>query len=158
MTDTTSAAPSREKGWREDDSALFIDYGRAFTPERERQQAIICELVASVTPGRVVELCCGAGDLLRLLLERLPEAACAGARRLAGHAGEDSGDLRRACATGWSCKRSISQRATGGDSSRRPMRSAPRSPCITSMAKASGSCSRTCTRRCVRAASSCSPT
>jgi tRNA (cmo5U34)-methyltransferase len=73
MTDTTSAAPSREKGWREDDSTLFIDYGRAFTPERERQQAIICELVASVTPGRVVELCCGAGDLLRLLLERLPE-------------------------------------------------------------------------------------
>jgi tRNA (cmo5U34)-methyltransferase len=73
MTGTASAAPARE-GWREDDSALFIDYGRAFTPERERQHAIICELVASVTPPRVVELCCGAGDLLRLLLERLPDA------------------------------------------------------------------------------------
>jgi tRNA (cmo5U34)-methyltransferase len=73
MTDTTSAAPVRE-GWREDDSALFIDYGRAFTPARERQQAIIADLVASVEPARVVELCCGAGDLLRLLLERLPEA------------------------------------------------------------------------------------
>ena len=46
--------------------------------------------------------------------------ACAGARRLAGHAGEDGGDLRRACATGWSCKRSISQRATGGDSQPAP--------------------------------------
>ena len=72
MTETTSAAPSRES-WREDDSALFIDYGRAFTPDRERQQAIIAELVASVAPGRVIELCCGAGDLLCLLLERLPE-------------------------------------------------------------------------------------
>jgi tRNA (cmo5U34)-methyltransferase len=74
MSETTGAAPLREKGWREDDSALFIDYGRAFTPERERQQAIMAELVASVTPARLVELCCGSGDLLRLLLERLPEA------------------------------------------------------------------------------------
>lgn len=69
----TGAAPLRES-WREDDSALFIDYGRAFTPERERQQAIIGELVASVMPARVVELCCGAGELARLLLERLPVA------------------------------------------------------------------------------------
>lgn len=69
----TGAAPARES-WREDDSALFIDYGRAFTPARERQQAIIAELVAAVSPGRVVELCCGSGDLLRLLLERLPAA------------------------------------------------------------------------------------
>lgn len=73
MTGPTSAAPARE-GWREDDSSLFIDYGRAFTPERERQQAIMAELVASVAPACLVELCCGAGDLLRLLLERLPEA------------------------------------------------------------------------------------
>jgi tRNA (cmo5U34)-methyltransferase len=71
---TTGAAPARETGWREDDSALFIDYGRAFTPERERQHEIICELITSVTPARVVELCCGAGELLLLLLERLPEA------------------------------------------------------------------------------------
>jgi tRNA (cmo5U34)-methyltransferase len=69
----TGAAPARES-WREDDSALFIDYGRAFTPARERQQAIIAELVAAVAPARVVELCCGSGDLLRLLLERLPQA------------------------------------------------------------------------------------
>ena len=72
MTDT-SAAPARES-WREEDSALFIDYGRAFTPAREPQQAIICELVAAMAPRRVVELCCGSGDLLRMLLERLPEA------------------------------------------------------------------------------------
>jgi tRNA (cmo5U34)-methyltransferase len=74
MTEITGAAPARDEGWREDDSALFIDYGRAFTPERERQQAIMAELVASVSPcQRVVELCCGSGDLLRLVLKRLPE-------------------------------------------------------------------------------------
>ena len=72
MTEASGAAPLRE-GWREDNSALFIDYGRAFTPERERQQEIVCELVASVAPRRVVELCCGSGDLLQRLLERLPE-------------------------------------------------------------------------------------
>lgn len=70
---TLGAAPLRE-AWREDDSSLFIDYGRAFTPDRERQQAIMVELVASVAPRRVVELCCGSGDLIGLLLDRLPEA------------------------------------------------------------------------------------
>ncbi len=68
MAETTD-----KEGWREDHSAVFIDYGRAFTPDRERQQEIICELIASVAPTReVVELCCGGGDLARLLLERLP--------------------------------------------------------------------------------------
>ena len=62
-------------GWREEHSAVFMDYGIAFTPERERQQEIIGDLVASVTPCRtIVELCCGGGDLARTLLERLPEA------------------------------------------------------------------------------------
>jgi tRNA (cmo5U34)-methyltransferase len=61
-------------GWREDDSAVFIDYGQAFTPDRERQQEIVAELIARVAPAHlVVELCCGGGDLARLLLERLPE-------------------------------------------------------------------------------------
>jgi tRNA (cmo5U34)-methyltransferase len=62
-----------QEGWREDHSAVFIDYGRAFTPERESQQEIICALIASLAPAReVVELCCGSGELARLLLERLP--------------------------------------------------------------------------------------
>ncbi len=53
---------------------MFIDYGRAFTPERERQQEIIGDLIVAVGQVReVVELCCGSGDLARLLLERLPE-------------------------------------------------------------------------------------
>jgi tRNA (cmo5U34)-methyltransferase len=63
-----------QEGWREEHSAVFIDYGRAFTPERERQQEIVSELIASVTPCRkVVELCSGSGDLARLLLAHLPE-------------------------------------------------------------------------------------
>jgi tRNA (cmo5U34)-methyltransferase len=74
MTESETEAPAGEQRWREDHSALFIDYGRAFTPDRERQQAIICDLVASAAPARVVELCCGAGDQVRLLLERLPDA------------------------------------------------------------------------------------
>lgn len=61
-------------GWREDNSAVFIDYGRAFTPERERQQEIVCDLIAGVAPDLVVELCCGSGELAKLLLERLPAA------------------------------------------------------------------------------------
>jgi tRNA (cmo5U34)-methyltransferase len=68
MPETASA-----EGWREDHSAVFIGYGRAFTPERERQQEIICELIGSFTCARsVVELGCGSGDLAKLLLERLP--------------------------------------------------------------------------------------
>jgi tRNA (cmo5U34)-methyltransferase len=81
-----------EEGWREDHSAVFIDYGRAFTPERERQQEIVCELIASVTPVRsVVELCCGSGDLARLLLERLPDIhlkALDGSPRMLAETGE----------------------------------------------------------------------
>lgn len=66
---------TRPAVWREDDSAVFLDYGRAFTPDRERQQEILCALVASADPCReVVELCCGGGDLARLLLDRLSDA------------------------------------------------------------------------------------
>ena len=67
--------PAHHGGWGEDDSAVFIDYGRAFTPDRERQQEILVELIAALAPAphSVVDLCCGDGDLARLLLERLPE-------------------------------------------------------------------------------------
>jgi SAM-dependent methyltransferase len=65
---------AHQGGWREDDSAVFIDYGQAFTPDRERQQEIVAELIAAVAPVRlVVELCSGGGDLAKLLLQRLPE-------------------------------------------------------------------------------------
>jgi tRNA (cmo5U34)-methyltransferase len=80
------------EGWLEDHSAVFIDYGRAFTPERERQQEIICELIAGLGPAQeVVELCCGSGDLARLLLEHLPEIhlkALDGSPRMLAETGE----------------------------------------------------------------------
>ena len=33
------------RGWGEDDSRSFLDYGRYFVPERERQIGIIGELI-----------------------------------------------------------------------------------------------------------------
>lgn len=58
--------------WSEADSALFIDEGAYFVPERELQIAAICTLVpadAGPAPGCVVELCCGEGLLTRALLD-----------------------------------------------------------------------------------------
>ena len=84
-------------GWREGDSAVFIDYGRAFTPERERQHEIIAR------PGRLGLAAPHRRALPRQRRSRQGPARppagnpVAGARRLAGHAGADARDLRRAC-------------------------------------------------------------
>jgi len=66
--------------WNESDSALFIDEGAYFVPERELQIAAICGLVPEdagtkpgVVVGHVVELCCGEGLLTRALLEAFPD-------------------------------------------------------------------------------------
>ena len=62
--------------WSEADSALFIDEGAYFVPERELQIATICGLVPEhigQKPGHVVELCCGEGLLTRALLEAFPD-------------------------------------------------------------------------------------
>ncbi|MGF1611609.1 MAG: class I SAM-dependent methyltransferase [Kiloniellales bacterium] len=66
--------------WSEADSALFIDEGAYFVPERELQIAAICALVPhDVGPkpggkrGHVVELCCGEGLLTRALLAAFPD-------------------------------------------------------------------------------------
>jgi tRNA (cmo5U34)-methyltransferase len=61
--------------WSESDSELFIDQGRYFVPERERQIETICDLIpALVGPGHIMELCCGEGLLTWALLERFPSA------------------------------------------------------------------------------------
>ena len=64
--------------WTEDDSALFIDEGKYFVPERETQIATVCAAVPPLAkdggPGHIVELCSGEGLLTRALLERFPEA------------------------------------------------------------------------------------
>ncbi len=65
--------PADDATWTEADSELFIEVGRAFTPERERQHNIVCHLIAAAAPtGLIVELCCGAGELAKAVLERAP--------------------------------------------------------------------------------------
>ncbi len=61
--------------WNEDDSALFIDEGKYFVPEREAQIATICAAIPPLeSAGHLVELCSGEGLLTRALLERFSEA------------------------------------------------------------------------------------
>lgn len=66
------------QSWSEETSASFIAYGRFFNPDRERQFEVIDDLVSRALDGahapRIVELCCGAGDLAAHLLGRFPAA------------------------------------------------------------------------------------
>jgi tRNA (cmo5U34)-methyltransferase len=65
--------PQRATGWEEADSRRFLDYGRYFVPERERQIGIIGDLIPPPPDGALlVELCSGEGLLSRALLERFP--------------------------------------------------------------------------------------
>lgn len=97
--------PCGEPAWREADSATFIDHGAVFTPEREHQHEIIATLIGAIGPGaRVVELCCGAGDLAAVVLDHVPDchvlaldgspAMLAAARRTCARHG-DRLELRR---------------------------------------------------------------
>jgi tRNA (cmo5U34)-methyltransferase len=61
-----------QRGWDEDSSRTFLDYGRYFVPERDRQLAIIGDLIPPSAGGLLVELCSGEGLLSRALLERFP--------------------------------------------------------------------------------------
>jgi len=59
--------------WTETNSQTFLDYGRYFVPERERQVETICGLIPPVSASApIVELCCGEGLLAQALLERFP--------------------------------------------------------------------------------------
>ena len=64
------------KGWDENNSRSFLDYGRYFVPEREQQIGLIGDLIPPPVgaPGGAlpVELCSGEGLLSRALLERFP--------------------------------------------------------------------------------------
>jgi tRNA (cmo5U34)-methyltransferase len=68
MADTQSA-----RHWDESNFRSFLDYGRYFVPERERQIDIIAELIPSAPGSLLVELCPGEGLLSRALLERFPD-------------------------------------------------------------------------------------
>jgi len=66
-------------GWDEQVSRMFLDYGRYFVPERERQLQIVVDLVPPLDqPFTVVELCCGEGLLAEALLERWPTCTVQG--------------------------------------------------------------------------------
>lgn len=59
--------------WDEENSKLFIDYGRYFVPERELQIRTICDLIPPREEAfHILELCCGEGLLAAALLERFP--------------------------------------------------------------------------------------
>ena len=59
--------------WDEQVSQDFIDYGRYFVPERERQWQIMVDLLPQFDqPGALLDLCCGEGLLVQAILERLP--------------------------------------------------------------------------------------
>lgn len=65
--------------WTPTDSQTFLDYGRYFVPERERQMETIRGLIPPAAEGDLlVELCCGEGLLAQALLERFPGAALLG--------------------------------------------------------------------------------
>jgi tRNA (cmo5U34)-methyltransferase len=62
-----------QNNWDEQASRTFVDYGRYFVPERERQLQIIVALVPHLDrPYTIVDLCCGEGLLAQALLEQLP--------------------------------------------------------------------------------------
>lgn len=66
---------TRPDRWAESDSEEFLDHGRYFVPDRERQAKLVAELLGEVPDGAwVVDLCCGEGLLLEAALDRCPGA------------------------------------------------------------------------------------
>jgi tRNA (cmo5U34)-methyltransferase len=55
--------------WSEDDSTHFLDVGRYYVPQRERQVAIVAALVPRLPhAGEVIDLCGGEGLLAEAIL------------------------------------------------------------------------------------------
>jgi tRNA (cmo5U34)-methyltransferase len=66
--------PTNQTGWSEETSRTFIDYGRYFVPERERQMRSMAALLFYLdSPCAVLELCCGEGLLVEALLDSYPK-------------------------------------------------------------------------------------
>jgi tRNA (cmo5U34)-methyltransferase len=76
MTDDAALAGDR---WDEETSLDFIEYGRYFVPDREKQIDIIVRLLPPAEPGAVIlELACGEGLLSEAILEAQPAATVIG--------------------------------------------------------------------------------
>ncbi len=59
--------------WDEETSQRFLDYGRYFVPERERQMGIMVDLLKNIPiPFTILELCCGEGLLAEMVLDGIP--------------------------------------------------------------------------------------
>ncbi|MFL9888862.1 methyltransferase [Paraburkholderia agricolaris] len=59
--------------WTEQDSSDFLRFGVAFVPDRDTQHRLISGIVKkSLKNGRILELCCGAGDLAKRILDENP--------------------------------------------------------------------------------------
>ena len=67
-----------QTGWTEEVSRTFMDYGRYFVPERDRQTEMIAELLSNDSPSAILELCCGEGLLAEVLLDRYTESTVYG--------------------------------------------------------------------------------
>jgi tRNA (cmo5U34)-methyltransferase len=68
-----------EQDWREEDSQTFLDYGRYFVPEREKQIQLISDLIpAWERPFTVLELACGEGLLVEAILTNHPQSTVHG--------------------------------------------------------------------------------
>ncbi|NWG75749.1 MAG: class I SAM-dependent methyltransferase [Rubrivivax sp.] len=64
---------SEPNTWDEANTQAFLDYGRYFVPERERQIEIITRLTPRTEqPSALIDLCCGEGLLAQALLESFP--------------------------------------------------------------------------------------
>lgn len=65
--------------WLEEDSRDFIDYGRYFVPDRDRQIAIIRDIIPDLDgPFLALDLCCGEGLLSEAILDRFPDCTVRG--------------------------------------------------------------------------------
>lgn len=74
-----------QKGWDERDSQVFIDYGRYFVPERERQLQTMVDLISRLEQRHaVLDLGCGEGLLAEAILEQRPKSTVYGLDGSAG--------------------------------------------------------------------------
>ncbi|HEV8630121.1 MAG TPA: class I SAM-dependent methyltransferase [Thermoanaerobaculia bacterium] len=65
--------------WSEVDSRHFLEVGRFYVPQRERQLAIIATLVPRLPQAAaVIDLCCGEGLLAEAILAAQPETTVLG--------------------------------------------------------------------------------
>lgn len=95
MTSETQTDPA----WTEEDSEVYRELSSVAVPDRERQIAIVTELVAGAqADGPILELCSGEGLWTRALLDALPGAtviACDGSESMLEETRRTAGDPAR---------------------------------------------------------------